>query len=226
MKFAEKFLSGIRPTPQDWEEYLIEAHRDEPAMTSQHYKNGRTSEGLTSYETLAQALKFLSKDPSHLKVVDLACGEGYLLNALTNVKSVVGVDMSEDGLALARKNAGGRAGADYICARAQDLPFGTASIDAVLCHMAFMLMTPVEPVVREISRVLKPGGIFSFVVNTHEDMKTLRRLTKKCVRSFGDIWQKPFPILSKTLLWEIAVFSAAKSSQAFFSRVISRVKLM
>jgi len=48
--------------------------------------------------------------------------------------------------------------------RAQDLPFEDASIDVVLCHMAIMLMSPIEPVLAEIARVLKPGGRFAAVI--------------------------------------------------------------
>lgn len=195
MDFADKMLKGISPTAQDWEAYLIDAHRKDPDMTSIFYKRFRSSEGLTSYETLAKALELVQTTaPAGLKVIDLACGDGYMLNALTDVKTVVGVDMSEDGLQLARRNFPNRRGAEFVKARAQELPFESTSIDAVLCHMAFMLMTPVEPVVSEISRVLKPGGVFSAVINAEPGPEDFDAQLRKVIWGF---YQKTFPGLAK-----------------------------
>ncbi len=53
-----------------------------------------------------------------------------------------------------------------VLAEAQKIPLGDASADAVLCHMALMLMLPIEPVIGEIHRVLAPGGIFAAVSGT------------------------------------------------------------
>ncbi|HSJ99771.1 MAG TPA: methyltransferase domain-containing protein, partial [Kofleriaceae bacterium] len=47
-----------------------------------------------------------------------------------------------------------------VLARAEALPFADASFDAAVCHLAFMLMDP-PAVVRELSRVLAPGGRFA-----------------------------------------------------------------
>jgi SAM-dependent methyltransferase len=49
-------------------------------------------------------------------------------------------------------------------AKAHSLPLKSESIDLVLCHMAFMLMTPIKPVVKELARVLKPGGKFVAII--------------------------------------------------------------
>jgi SAM-dependent methyltransferase len=46
------------------------------------------------------------------------------------------------------------------CARAQSLPFAAHSFDAVTCHLAFMLFDDLPAVVRELERVLVPGGMF------------------------------------------------------------------
>jgi SAM-dependent methyltransferase len=39
-----------------------------------------------------------------------------------------------------------------------------ASVDAVLCHLALMLFEPVGPVLAEIGRILRPGGMLAAVV--------------------------------------------------------------
>src|SRR5262249_59326426 len=45
-------------------------------------------------------------------------------------------------------------------ADAGQMPLPDASCDVVLSHMALHIMTPVEPVLCEVARVLKPGGTF------------------------------------------------------------------
>lgn len=49
-------------------------------------------------------------------------------------------------------------------AKVQNLLLPDQSVDQLVCHMAFMLMLPVEPVVQEISRVLKTKGRFTAVI--------------------------------------------------------------
>jgi ubiquinone/menaquinone biosynthesis C-methylase UbiE len=73
---------------------------------------------------------------------------------------LIGVDMSPGELAAARARLGdGRA--ELLCERAQALSLPDASVDHVLCHMALMLMAPLDAVLRELRRVSKPGGVLA-----------------------------------------------------------------
>jgi SAM-dependent methyltransferase len=149
------------------EAFLRAFHARHPGATARTMRAGRTAEGLSSYEILARVVP---PAPGPVTIVDLACGDGYLLELLADrgVASasgarLVGVDMSEEELAAARERLGsGRA--ELLLERAQRLPLLDRSVDYLLCHMALMLMDPVEEVVREIDRVLKPGGVFCAVV--------------------------------------------------------------
>ena len=71
--------------------------------------------------------------------------------------------MSEGELAIARASTAD-ARVRFVNAKAQNLPLDSQSVDAIFCHMAFMLMRPLDPVVQEICRVLKPRGIFAAVI--------------------------------------------------------------
>jgi SAM-dependent methyltransferase len=51
-----------------------------------------------------------------------------------------------------------------LCEPAQKMSLETASLDAVGCHFALMLMNDAAPLVREIARVLLPGGVFHALV--------------------------------------------------------------
>lgn len=174
--FSKKLLAGGLPTDQDWERHLIEVHARDPRMTPEAFAGFRTDEGLSSYEVLAAELKSESKD-----VLDLACGDGHLiphlLPRLDAAAGVVGLDMSPEGLELARAQVRDPR-VNFALARAQAMPLEDDSIDHILCHMAFMLMSPVEPVVAEIRRVLRPRGRFSVVISGGEPAGLYREIRR------------------------------------------------
>jgi SAM-dependent methyltransferase len=99
-------------------------------------------------------------------VLDVACGDGYLLEHLAarSPASVAlhGVDLSAGELQAAQRRLDGRA--NLRLARAQALPHADGQFDMVLCHMALMLIVPLDKVVREMGRVLKRGGRLAAVV--------------------------------------------------------------
>ncbi len=113
----------------------------------------------SSYECLASAMP-----PGATTVVDLACGDGYLLSLLATQEpglALVGIDLSAGELGAARRRLGDAA--VLYQARAQSLPLPDACADAVLCHMALMLMDDAPLVLAEVRRILKPRGVFSAV---------------------------------------------------------------
>ncbi len=98
-------------------------------------------------------------------VLDLACGAGVLCDLVARSREprqILGADFTRPELERAVLRA---PSAVVVQARAQNLPFADASIDVVLCHMALMLFDDVEGVLREIGRVLRPGGTFGAVTN-------------------------------------------------------------
>jgi SAM-dependent methyltransferase len=136
------------------ESWLQDWHDRHPGATSRSLARGKPS----SYEWIAGHAR-----PGD-RALDLACGDGMLMDLLRRhgVSEVTGVDMSEGELAAARARLGGDA--PLVQARAQALPFEDASFDLVTCHMALMLMDPVEQALSEVRRVLRPGGRFAAVV--------------------------------------------------------------
>jgi SAM-dependent methyltransferase len=126
------------------------------------FGRGTLPGGVSSYEWLAGLL-----DPQrHRTIVDLACGDGFLLELIREQQGgdarLVGVDMSAAELSLAAS----RLGADVrlIEADAAQTGIPAASQDAVVSHMALMLMHDVAAVLAEIARILRPGGRFATVV--------------------------------------------------------------
>ena len=117
----------------------------------------------SSYDGLAQVV---TPRGEPITVLDLACGDGLLLSRLSQMHAsglgLIGIDMSRAELDAARSRLG--PGVALHQAMAQALPLPDASVDCVLSHLALMLMAPVEPVIAEVRRVLKHGGVFSAVV--------------------------------------------------------------
>lgn len=95
------------------------------------------------------------------RVMDLACGNGYLARRLARMGAqVVGVDRSASIIARARERERREPlGVAYAVADATSLRGVEGdSFDMVLCNMALMDMPDAEGALREAARVLRSGG--------------------------------------------------------------------
>lgn len=97
------------------------------------------------------------------RVLDLACGTGVVARgAAYRVRTegtVIGLDPSPAMLevATAVSSAEGLA-IEWHQGRGEELPFGDASFDVVLCQQGMQFMMDRPAAVREMRRVLRPGG--------------------------------------------------------------------
>lgn len=142
----------------DPEAFLRGYHDGRPGSMADSYLGNRMSDGRSSYEFLADQVA------GSRRVLDIGCADGTLLSVLAarGATSLAGVDLSAGELALARARLGS---AELRVGRAQELPFAAGSFDAVVCHMALMLMSDVDVVVGEVARVLGVGGRFAVAVS-------------------------------------------------------------
>ncbi len=151
--------------PEEPDEFLLRFHQAHSGCTSGAFSGGRIDGAGSSYDLLVGCAADATVDEG--MILDLGCGDGYLLELLVRggvaSSSLLGVDMSDAELTLARRRPGLH-GARLIEARAQSLPLGDNSVDVVLSHLAWMLMSDVTEVVSEVRRVLRPGGVFAAVV--------------------------------------------------------------
>jgi SAM-dependent methyltransferase len=100
-----------------------------------------------------------------MKVLDVGCGTGALsLAALENVRpggTVTGLDPKPEMLAVARRKP---EPVDWKDGRAEELPFEDASFDAAISQYAFMYFDDKPRALREMLRVLRPGGRLAVLV--------------------------------------------------------------
>ena len=94
-----------------------------------------------------------------VKVLDMACGTGDISIALKRKGlEVIGADISENMLALARKKA---PEIDFRYGDASELPFADGSFDAVTIAFGIRNFDKRAQCIRELHRVLKDGGMLA-----------------------------------------------------------------
>ena len=96
------------------------------------------------------------------RVVDICCGTGDMTNALLvlrppEAEPVIGLDFSAPMLGRARLKYK-EANARWLEGDAMHLPFADASLDLVTAAFGFRNLSNYTEGLREIARVLKPGG--------------------------------------------------------------------
>ena len=90
--------------------------------------------------------------------LDIGCGEGRVSRDLRELgHRVVGVDRSPSMIAAARE---ADPEGEYVEADAAALPFEDGSADLAIAFMSLMDMDDMPASVRELARVLEPGGLF------------------------------------------------------------------
>jgi ubiquinone/menaquinone biosynthesis C-methylase UbiE len=102
-------------------------------------------------------------DVAGRRVLDLACGNGYLARKLARLGAdVVGVDGSAALIDLAeQRQACDRLGIVYRVADAAHLgALENGTVDLVVCHMALMDIEDAAGAIREVARVLRYTGRF------------------------------------------------------------------
>ena len=152
------------------------------------------------------------------RVLDVACGTGVFARAamgrVGGSGSVVGVDVNDGMLAVARRIA---PGIEWRTGRAEALPFEDASFDVVGCQFGLMFFEDRPAALREMMRVLHAGGRLAVAVwDRLESSPGYAAMADLLRRLFGDeaatAFGAPFVLGDRELLRSI--FDAAGIADA------------
>jgi len=100
---------------------------------------------------------------SPARVLDMATGGGHTALAFAPIaRRVIACDVTEPMLRAARGllRERGAASATFVAGDVEALPFGDGAFDLVTCRIAAHHFADVAAAVREVCRVLRPGGSF------------------------------------------------------------------
>lgn len=127
-----------------------------------------------AYQTLKVRLEVNGVDPHGFfggkTVLDAGCGAGKYAAAMVRfgARQVIGVDITEGGIAKARAQTAKVDGGDKLSFKVgsvTEIPVPDASVDVAWCNSVLHLVERPERGIGELARVLKPGGRLFIYVN-------------------------------------------------------------
>ena len=121
-----------------------------------------------SYDVSARLQRFSGKhlmpwlpNRNDLRVLDLGSGTGFFTDLLaTSYNQVIGLDLSKDMLRFAKKCR--NENIIWLEADAHNIPLQDESIDFIYSNLVIQWCEPLDVAIKEMLRVLKPGGLIIF----------------------------------------------------------------
>lgn len=149
-----------------------------------------TGRDLTDYHRDAHRIAEIA--PAGGRVLDLAPGPGYVAIEVARQRrhEVVGLDISQTFVQIAREKArSAGVTVDFRLGDASHMPFPDASFDVAFCRAAFKNVSDPVGALREMCRVLKPGGT-GLIVDLHKDVsrETLESYVAAYVKANRQGW--------------------------------------
>jgi len=129
---------------------------------------------------ISKVVNLLTDRNDRLKLIDIGCGEGYVLKAI--IKSfpsfdLVGIDISETRLRRAKESLKSLPNVDFVRADAQKMPFRSGSFNIAVCTEVIEHVPNDVLLLWEIHRVLDKG----FLILTTPNLYTFETIFQKFV---------------------------------------------
>jgi ubiquinone/menaquinone biosynthesis C-methylase UbiE len=118
-----------------------------------------------------QAIEKMKVRPDAV-VLDVGCGSGWASRLLAETASdgrVVGIDISDEMIQVAREASTGCPNVEFRVASAEKLPFGNGEFTDAFSMESLYYYADMDVALKEIHRVLNAGGLFVTVVDLYEE---------------------------------------------------------
>ena len=109
---------------------------------------------------------------SDARVLDVGCGSGWasrLLAEKADNGRVIGIDISDEMIRVARDLSHGFSNLDFQVASAESLPFEDGEFSHAFSMESLYYYADMISALKEIHRVLKPGGLFMTVIDFYQE---------------------------------------------------------
>jgi len=152
-------------------------------MVSKYHKDGTLFESknpiLRAIEKMR--LKKIIKSGKFRKedtILDLGCGEGFLISMLPEVKNIMGVDISKVALERAKKLLKNKRNVQIQLGDAQNLEFKNESFDKIVCSEVLEHLPNPVNVIKEMNRLVKKDGLAIISVPDEKRLKIIMKIIK------------------------------------------------
>ena len=129
--------------------------------------------------------------------LDLGCGDGHFASLAFPLRLEVGLDPWSGPLQEARKRG---VYEKTIESEASSIPYPDAYFSSAVSNSVLEHIPDLDPVLTELSRVLKPGGLFVFCVPNHRFLPTLsvaRVFDSLRLKMLGRLYRRFFDRISR-----------------------------
>lgn len=167
-------MANPENTLADWNDAMVKRYHSRGTRFERGFFLKRKMEYLVLHKMINLA-RMTEKD----KVIDIGCGEGFLLKEVKNVAELVGTDISKTALNRAKEILTSRPEIKLVKADAQRMPISDDYFDVILCSEMLEHVPYPKIVLKEFYRILKNNGSFVISIPNEKKIQRLLNLSRK-----------------------------------------------